>query len=84
MFRVASQYRYEDDPFEKDDEIREAAGISSCDSGVGFGDGFQVRDRGWRVATLAEAIALKNRIEAIPGVTAVIREEITADGGLEG
>jgi hypothetical protein len=65
-----------DDRWQKrDKKIRAAAGRQSDFSGAGVAPGAEnARDHGFICETLAEALAMKDRLNAVEGVVATIRE----------
>ena len=79
MFEVRTKSAMDDEWEARDDAIREVAGRSSDFSGAGFctEEGCGGRDHGWEVATFAEAVALRDRLSAVPGVRATVREKTT-------
>jgi hypothetical protein len=77
-FEVRSNSPMDDDWLARDDAIIAAAGRKSSFSGSGVGEAECIgRDHGWYVATFEEAVALKQRLETVPFVTATFREQTT-------
>lgn len=77
MFEVHTKSPFDDRWEERDAEIEEAAGRPSAWAGTGFSEGCGGRDHGWNVATFAEALAMKARLDAVPDVQARIQEQHT-------
>lgn len=69
-FEVRTKSPMDDRWQERDAEIHEAAGVESSHSGAGFGE----RDHGWYCQNFSDAVAMKDRLAAVEGVRASIRE----------
>jgi hypothetical protein len=78
MFEIRSNSPMDDDWLEREDAIEAAAGRTSDFAGAGVGpNSCSGRDHGWEVETFEEAHAMKARLEAVPLVTATVREKTT-------
>lgn len=81
MFEVRCISPLDDEWEERDETIKQAAGMTSYASGAAFGLG-RGGDRGerdfmWKVETMEEASSLVARLNEIPLVTATLKEETT-------
>lgn len=70
---------------ERDAQIRRAAGTPSSGSGAGSsGKGPGIRDHEWIVKDFDRAVAMKNRLNLVPGVQATVRELTSENGDKKG
>ena len=71
MFEVRASHEWCDDWEAVDVALEAAAGRPADFGGVAIGGR---RDHGWRVPTLADAVALRRALEGVPGVSVYVRE----------